>query len=48
MEGAARADALGQRERGGLANLKTILAKPFGAQVLADNIRRYWPGSNAA
>ncbi len=42
------ADALGQRERGGLANLKTILAKPFGAQVLADNIRRYWPGSNAA
>lgn len=39
------ADAVTQRQRNELADLKTVLAKPFGAQVLANTIRDYWPAA---
>ncbi len=42
------AQALDERDRSGIGNLKAVLAKPFGAQVLADHIRRYWPAAGAA
>lgn len=37
------ADALMAEDHAKLTNLKEILAKPFGVQVLADSIHRHWP-----
>lgn len=39
------ADAVTQSQRNELADLKMVLAKPFGAQVLANTIQRYWPAA---
>ncbi len=40
-------EALAERSFEGMPQLRSILAKPFGAKLLADTIRQHFPGAGA-
>ena len=40
-------EALAAMDYSDLSQLQTVLAKPFGGQVLADTILKYWPDAGA-